>query len=150
MADEAKHYRNPAIVVTWQAERCIHSARCVRALPQVFDPRRRPWIILDDTPADAIAAVVQACPSGALHFERLDGGGEEPAPNSTVVQVVADGPLYLHGPIEVRAAAGRVVRQDTRMALCRCGASRHKPFCDNSHFQVDFRDAGVEEGGAEG
>lgn len=88
--------------------------------------------------------MIQTCPTGALHFERLDGGPQEPAPATTTVTVTQDGPLYLHGNIEVRDATGAVIRRDTRLALCQCGASRNKPFCDNSHLLVGFRDVGTD------
>jgi CDGSH-type Zn-finger protein len=55
---------------------------------------------------------------------------------------VPNGPLYVRGSIEVRDADGSIFRRDTRLALCRCGQSRNKPFCDNSHRQAGFRDAG--------
>ncbi|HEX7421656.1 MAG TPA: CDGSH iron-sulfur domain-containing protein [Thermoanaerobaculia bacterium] len=37
------------------------------------------------------------------------------------------------GDIEIVDDKGHLVRRDTRMAICRCGKSRHMPFCDNSH-----------------
>ena len=139
-----KVYQTDEIAVTWEPEFCIHVGNCVRGVPAVFNPRDRPWVHVDAAPADAIARVVQTCPTGALHFERLDGGPQEPVPETTTVTVTPNGPLYLHGNIEVRDANGKVIRQDTRLALCRCGYSRNKPFCDNSHLMVGFTDAGVD------
>jgi CDGSH-type Zn-finger protein len=52
---------------------------------------------------------------------------------------VPDGPLYLHGNIEIQHSDGTVLLQDTRVALCRCGASKAKPFCDGSHTQAGFQ-----------
>jgi CDGSH-type Zn-finger protein len=77
------------------------------------------------------------CPTGALHFARKDGGPAEPLPVANTVQVRANGPLYLRGDVAVTLADGSVLK-DTRAALCRCGASSHKPFCDNSHREVGF------------
>ena len=82
------------------------------------------------------------CPTGALHFERKDGGAAEPALETNTVRLRERGPLYLRGDIELRLADGVVV-QDTRMALCRCGASQNKPFCDNSHVRSGFSDTGT-------
>ncbi len=67
----AKEYRTKQIVVSWAPERCVHSANCLRGLPQVFDARRRPWIAIEAASADDIARVVETCPSGALSYERL-------------------------------------------------------------------------------
>ncbi len=147
MADQRdikKEYRTDQIAVIWQPEFCIHSGNCVRGVPEVFNPRDRPWVHVDAAPADEIAQVIMTCPSGALHFERLDGGPQEPVSETTTVTVTRNGPLYLRGNIEVRDPNGKVIRQDTRMALCRCGYSRNKPFCDNSHLMVGFTDAGVD------
>jgi uncharacterized Fe-S cluster protein YjdI len=66
--DLTREYPANEITVSWHASRCIHSGNCVRALPRVFNPRRRPWIETDQAAADDIAAAVQRCPSGALQF----------------------------------------------------------------------------------
>ena len=65
-----KRYTNGEITVVWQPSLCIHSAICFHGLPGVFDPRRRPWVVLDGHTADAIVTQVDECPSGALSIER--------------------------------------------------------------------------------
>lgn len=65
-----KRYSNGEVTVVWQPSLCIHSAICARGLPQVFDPRRRPWVILDGHTTQQIVDQVEACPSGALSIER--------------------------------------------------------------------------------
>jgi len=51
-----------------------------------------------------------------------------------------DGPILVRGDVEIRDAAGRVVpRRRATVALCRCGASGIKPFCDGSHKAIGFR-----------
>lgn len=131
-------YRGERIVVTYDAKRCIHARECVRGLPEVFDPGRRPWVNPGAADADAVAAVIARCPTGALHFERRDGGPAEAPPGANVVTVAADGPLYLRGDLRLVSPAGEVVLSDTRLALCRCGASADKPFCDGSHRRIGF------------
>ena len=133
-----KEYTADAITVTFNPRLCIHAAECVRGLPAVFDRERRPWIQADAAPPDAIAAVVMRCPTGALHFVRHDGGASEPVPTGTTVAPRRNGPLFVRGQVEIRNAAGEVVRQDTRVALCRCGQSSNKPFCDGTHREVGF------------
>jgi len=112
---------------------------CVRRLGGVFDPARRPWIDVDAADADAIAETVLTCPTGALHFRRLDGGAQEEPGGPPVVEPRPDGPLFVRGAVRIVDADGRVVREDTRVALCRCGASGNKPFCDGSHRRIGFR-----------
>jgi uncharacterized Fe-S cluster protein YjdI/CDGSH-type Zn-finger protein len=135
-----REYRSERISVLWFAERCIHSGECIRAQPAVFDTRRRPWIVLEEASADEVAEAVLRCPTGALHFRRHDGGPEEAAGEAIEVRTVRHGPYFLRGPATVTEESGRVIRSDTRMALCRCGESRHMPFCDNSHRAIGFRD----------
>jgi len=68
--DIIKRYDNGEITVIWQPSICIHSGICARGLPKVFDPRRRPWVMLSESDTQAIADQVDACPSGALPYER--------------------------------------------------------------------------------
>jgi hypothetical protein len=100
---------------------------------------RRPWIVLDGTDADEIAEAVMLCPTGALSFERLDGGEQEPVDMETTVQAVTNGPLFVRGPAKVIDGDDNIVRESPRMALCRCGASENKPFCDGTHRRIGFR-----------
>lgn len=136
-----REYRTDSISVLWFAERCIHSGECIRALPRVFNPRRRPWVAIDRADADAIADAVLRCPTGALHYVRHDGGPDEPVPQGVEVRVVHNGPYFIRGALDVRNDEGQVIRSDTRMALCRCGSSKHMPFCDNSHREIGFDDS---------
>jgi CDGSH-type Zn-finger protein/uncharacterized Fe-S cluster protein YjdI len=132
-------YANDRIEVTWEPSFCIHAAECLRGLPAVFDNRRRPWITVENGSASEIGEVIQRCPTGALHFRRLDTGPQEPAPEETTVVERPNGPLYVRGKIRIFASDHTAVREDTRVALCRCGASANKPFCDGSHRKIEFR-----------
>lgn len=49
-----------------------------------------------------------------------------------------NGPLLVTGGVEVRDAAGTVIFRGDRAALCRCGGSSTKPFCDGAHRQNGF------------
>jgi CDGSH-type Zn-finger protein len=61
---------------------------------------------------------------------------------TVVVTVAVDGPYLLSGSTEIRNAEGQVVKTVTKTALCRCGHSENKPFCDGSHRRVGFTDPG--------
>lgn len=52
-----------------------------------------------------------------------------------------DGPLKCQGPLEICDVQGRPVWRGTETALCRCGASARKPFCDGKHRQIGFKSA---------
>jgi CDGSH-type Zn-finger protein len=51
-----------------------------------------------------------------------------------------DGPLVAKGNIEILDVNGEVIARGDDIALCRCGASKNKPFCDGSHKDIDFCD----------
>ena len=67
-----KKYQNEDITVFWQPEICIHSGNCARALRPVFDPSRKPWIVMENGSTEDIIRTVKHCPSGALSFEYND------------------------------------------------------------------------------
>jgi uncharacterized Fe-S cluster protein YjdI/CDGSH-type Zn-finger protein len=134
-----KEYANDDIVVVWEPAFCIHIANCLAGLPEVFDASRRPWVEPDLASADEIAEVVMTCPTGALHFRRLDGGAEEPEPEETTIDVRPNGPIFVRGKVRIEDASGHLIREDTRVALCRCGGSSNKPFCDGTHRVIGFR-----------
>jgi CDGSH-type Zn-finger protein/uncharacterized Fe-S cluster protein YjdI len=141
-------FEGKGIRVTWSKARCIHSAECVRGLPLVFQPGGRPWVKADAGTADRIAEVIERCPTGALHYERRDGRAGEATAAQNTVSPQRDGPLLVRGRLEIVDGNGRLVVRDTRVALCRCGASANKPFCDGSHTSAGFVDDGlVFEGG---
>lgn len=137
--DVVRAYEGEGIIVYWEPKLCIHVANCIRGLPQTFDPEARPWIDVHAAPADEIAAVVQTCPTGALSYERTDGSPQEEPERPTMVQPRKNGPLFVRGDLEIVDGSGEVVRAATRMALCRCGHSQNKPYCDLSHRAVGFK-----------
>ena len=139
----AKRYTSEAITVTFAAPRCIHAAECVRRLPAVFDKNRRPWVLPSAATAEEIAAVVERCPTGALHYERSDGGPAERPDARNTLHVRARGPYYARGKLRVITADGELYFEDVRVAFCRCGKSQLKPFCDNSHISAGFDDPGA-------
>lgn len=139
----AKRYTSEAVTVTFVAQRCIHAAECVRRLPAVFDKNRRPWVLPSAATADEIAAVIERCPTGALHYERSDGGPAERPDARNTLRVRAQGPYYTRGKLRVITAEGELYFEDVRIAFCRCGKSQFKPFCDNSHIAAGFDDPGA-------
>jgi uncharacterized Fe-S cluster protein YjdI/CDGSH-type Zn-finger protein len=135
-------YRGSNLEVSFDSDLCIHATECVRGLPAVFDRDRRPWILPDNVHADEVSAVVERCPTGALQYRRLDGRpGEQPS-TATTVTPIEDGPLALRGDLVIRHEDG-ALESLPRAALCRCGQSKNKPFCDNSHVQAGFRASGA-------
>lgn len=118
----------------FEARRCIHSRQCVLGQPNVFKANTPgTWIFPDNASAEALATVAQACPSGAITYTRNDGLPGEPTPEVNVVRVRENGPLAFAADVAIRGQAPRL-----RATLCRCGASKQKPFCDGSHVEAGF------------
>ena len=129
--------------VQWDGRLCIHVGECGRANNNLFVGGRQPWCQPDRVSVEEVADVVARCPSGALTYTRKDGGPEEVAETENVVSVMYNGPLYLRGELEVDGAADDMTGVRFRAALCRCGQSTSKPFCDNRHEAAGFRDYGA-------
>lgn len=132
--DTQEEYRGKKIIIRFDASKCIHSRHCVLGNPKVFLANAAgAWIEPEAASPEEIAALVNTCPSGALTYERLDGGEQEHAPLVNTVHLRENGPLAFHADMEIQGHGACY-----RAALCRCGASRHKPFCDNSHVAANF------------
>ncbi|MDW6022698.1 CDGSH iron-sulfur domain-containing protein [Mesorhizobium sp. BAC0120] len=120
--------------VSFDGHRCIHARRCVMGEPQAFKANvKGPWIDPDATDVEALMRIAHNCPSGAIHVTRKDGGANEGPPAANVVIVRENGPLAFHADLRIN---GEEV--GFRATLCRCGLSRRKPYCDNSHIKGGF------------
>jgi CDGSH-type Zn-finger protein/uncharacterized Fe-S cluster protein YjdI len=127
----------------WDGRLCIHVGECTRAKGGLFESGRDPWGKPDEGEADYVAEVVRRCPSGALWVERKDGGAAESAPDENVAVIANNGPIYLSGDLDIDGAVDDMPAVRYRAALCRCGDSKNKPFCDNSHEKAGFVDRGA-------
>ncbi len=72
-----------------------------------------------------------------------DGSNIESAPAENTVNVAYNGPLFVRGDLDLEGAPEDVPGLNFRAALCRCGHSKNKPFCDNSHEEAAFKDYGA-------
>ncbi len=140
---ETKQYHNNDITVIWEPAKCIHSGICFRGLPQVFDPRKKPWITLETQSTEAIINQVKSCPSGAISFKykkeiAIENSENKEQINLLKVQVSPGGPLLLHGNFILDIDNSIQPIESKVTALCRCGQSNNKPFCDGSHQKVSF------------
>ena len=101
-----KTYASKDIAISFDPRRCIHAARCVHGAPETFDPNARPWIQPEKSGAEKLADVVAECPTGALRYERLDGGPAEQTPGEVEITFEKDGPIYVRGPMTMFDGAG--------------------------------------------
>jgi CDGSH-type Zn-finger protein/uncharacterized Fe-S cluster protein YjdI len=134
MPEPIERYDSQAITVLFEGSRCIHSRMCVLGLPGVFVPNAvGPWIHPENASAEAVTEIAHSCPSGAIRYERHDGAAQETPPAVNTVRVRESGPLAFHAELSV---AGD--KNTYRATLCRCGASKNKPYCDGSHHAAGF------------
>ena len=128
-----RHYASEEITVWYDARRCRHAAECVRGDAAVFETGRKPWIQPDLGLPEHIAEVVRRCPTGALHYRLADGvdgtpGVEEPATVPTQVTFQPNGAIWVRGDLALETPDGVVAER--RAALCGCGRTRNRPYCD--------------------
>jgi CDGSH-type Zn-finger protein/uncharacterized Fe-S cluster protein YjdI len=127
-----------AMTLMFEARRCIHSRFCVTGAPTVFLANvQGPWLHPDTLDVERLAAIAQECPSGAIRYRRKDGRPDETAPPVNLAAVREAGPYALRGPLRLDGAD-----IGFRATLCRCGASKNKPYCDGSHHEVGFSASG--------
>jgi CDGSH-type Zn-finger protein/uncharacterized Fe-S cluster protein YjdI len=137
--------------VTWDQRLCIHIGECGRAKGDLFVTGRKPWCQPDLTTIADVVDVCERCPSGALVYEVKDGKTVEGAAAENTIVATYNGPLFARGALAIAGAPPDMAGVRFRAALCRCGHSKNKPFCDNSHEAAGFRDSGaVGESGAGG
>ncbi len=137
--DRLDRYEGESIVIRDNRGQCSHAAFCTDNLPPVWRQGIEPWIDPDGAGAEDAKAIMQTCPSGALAWEQ-DGEVFTDYHEEPVILVSRDGPYWLRGGIELQdVEPGEGVGKE-HYALCRCGQSRNKPFCDGSHWYSGFRD----------
>jgi CDGSH-type Zn-finger protein/uncharacterized Fe-S cluster protein YjdI len=126
------------VILRFDPARCIHSRQCVLNAPEVFLANvEGPWLHPEKDTVEHLAHVAQSCPSGAITSPRLDGGEEETAPRVNVLYVRENGPYAVQAALAIEGQPRMF-----RATLCRCGQSKNKPFCDNSHRDAEFSASG--------
>lgn len=142
---KTKEYSNGEITVIWKPDVCIHSGNCVKGSPDVFNPKERPWVKPDESSSKQIMQTIDTCPSGALFYrienESLKNGESKKANGTLKIKATKNGPFLINAPVEIEVSSGEIKTSEGKTtALCRCGASSNKPFCDGSHTEIDFKD----------
>ena len=136
-----KEYSNKEIKVLWDPEKCMHAKECVKGLPQVFSRDRKPWIIMQGASSEEIMKIVDRCPSGALTYKKVQPEDAKSANSSAAkIKVIRNGPLLVEGGCSLMNSDGKELTDQGPYALCRCGSSGKKPFCDGTHSKIGFDD----------
>jgi CDGSH-type Zn-finger protein len=118
---------------------CSHAGFCTEELKAVFRMGAEPWIDPDGAAAEEIMATIRKCPSGALSYA-IEGVEAQAPPRAPMVTVTENGPYAVTGGIGLADIPFGDGASTEHYTLCRCGASKNKPFCDGSHWDAGFRD----------
>ena len=140
--DHRTDYEGEEITVHDNRGICAHIGYCADELPEVFRVGAEPWIDPDGASGEQIKEQARRCPSGALSHS-VDGVEYWDAERPPAIQVVAEGPYFVTGGIELEDTERGQGASFEHYALCRCGHSKNKPFCDGKHKQASFADPGV-------
>lgn len=146
MRDNRRSYTNGELTVYWDPELCIHVMNCIRTLPEVFNSSKRPWVNIHAAGTKDIIRGVDSCPTGALTWklnkdltEQMEPKSEDVIKPATEITLLKDGPVKIKGNFIVLDENGCAIKTPKYISLCRCGASKNKPYCDNSHKKIDFK-----------
>jgi CDGSH-type Zn-finger protein/uncharacterized Fe-S cluster protein YjdI len=138
VVDGVDHIEGKDLMLLYDGKKCIHARFCVTGAPNVFLANvKGPWINPDAVGVDRLVEIAHACPSGAIRYARKDGKPDETPPPVNLIAVREAGPYAVRGQLTLD---GEPISY--RVTLCRCGASKNKPFCDGSHHEVQFAATG--------
>jgi CDGSH-type Zn-finger protein/uncharacterized Fe-S cluster protein YjdI len=136
--DGVDHIEGKDLTLIYEGKKCIHARFCVTWGPKVFLANvQGPWIHPDAMETERLAEIAHVCPSGAIRYKRKDGVPDEHPPPVNLIAVREGGPYAVRAQILLDGQPAHY-----RATLCRCGASKNKPFCDGSHHEVKFDASG--------
>lgn len=133
-------YKGKKITIHDNRGICAHVGFCTAGLPKVFRMGVEPWINPDAETVEKIIETIEKCPSGALSYS-IDGVLYDRFAEQPEIKVTEDGPYFIKGFIELHDKDHP--ESEEHFALCRCGKSKNKPFCDGQHWYSQFRDTGM-------
>jgi len=137
--DKRRSYAGKRITILDNRSICSHAGFCTDEMSSVFRQHDEPWIAPDGAEVAKIIATIGKCPSGALSYA-IDGVEAEAPERPPMVTVTDNGPYAVTGGIELIGVKFGEGASREHYTLCRCGASKNKPFCDGSHWDAGFRD----------
>ncbi len=118
---------------------CAHAGFCTDGLAAVFRLKQEPWIDPDAATIEEIISTIEKCPSGALSYS-INGIERKQQAREPSIHIVPNGPYIVSGgPGFVKEPLCEGA-SNVQFALCRCGGSKNKPFCDGSHWSNGFSD----------
>lgn len=137
--DRMDDYAGKKITIHDNRGVCSHAGYCTDNAPAVFSTKKEPWINPDAADAEETARTIKMCPSGALSYTK-DGVHYKDQDRSPGITVSKNGPHYVVGGIKLKDPTGATPESKEHYTLCRCGASKNKPFCSGAHWDIEFTD----------
>jgi CDGSH-type Zn-finger protein len=137
--DKRESYSGSKITIHDNRGVCAHAGVCTDKLAAVFRMKQEPWIDPDAASVDEIIAVIEECPSGALSYS-IEAGGHRENDDEASIMIAENGPYVVTGAVELVDTTWGEGVSKSEYTLCRCGASKNKPFCDGSHWDINFTD----------
>ena len=129
----AKTYKTEQGELYFDGEKCIHSRNCVLNRPDVFVPDvKGEWIHPEKASSAELQEVANNCPSGAIRYIETGKVPRKPLVNTLYIR--ENGPYALTAELQL----GKEPCASQKMTLCRCGASKNKPYCDCAHIDIGF------------
>lgn len=135
--DATRDYAGREITIHDNRSVCAHTGYCTEYSPNVFRMKREPWIDPNGDPAAKTAATIKMCPSGALSYS-INQVLQKTGFTAPCVNVLKDGPYFVAGGPQLKCDPAPLAAD--HYTLCRCGASKNKPYCDGSHWNIGFKD----------
>lgn len=136
--DVVGHGESEDMILQFDTRRCVHARRCVLGAPKVFlSGVTGQWLWPDRMETGTLRGVCHSCPSGAISYQPKGVTPPEPAPEVNTVKLRENGPYAFKATLEIDGQD-----EGYRATLCRCGASKNKPYCDLSHVGIGFRASG--------
>lgn len=135
--DKRQDYAGKTITIHDNRGICAHAGECTDRLPSVWRMAVEPWIESDGASVEAIIETIEACPSGALSYT-INGALHKDWDNAPGISLSKNGPYVVTGGVVLERVEFGEGASREHFTLCRCGASRNKPFCDGSHYNTDF------------
>ncbi len=142
--DAVDEYEGVGITIVDNRGVCSHAGICTDNLPKVFKLGVEPWIDPAGATVKEIMSLGERGPSGALSY-KIDGVCHQDHGGEPAVKVTKNGPYYITGGVELTDDQGSEPEADDHYALCRCGKSKNKPFCNGAHWD-GFEDSGTWKG----
>ena len=118
---------------------CSHAGFCTDELSAVWRLNTEPWIDPDGAEVEQIVETIKKCPSGALSYS-IDDVEHRDQDRESAIQVTKDGPYNVSGGLELKGEPRGEGASEEHYTLCRCGGSKSKPFCDGTHWHIQFKD----------